>query len=108
MHSKTRDLLTHTWQSQANLSLFLFLLVIVGFVIPSLGLEKNNFPLYADIAFSVVLVAGCWDRLGEPNTVRPDIAGVCRGDYRAVGDVVESNLHAHTLASYRRVWRRFL
>jgi hypothetical protein len=36
----------------------LFLLVIVGFAIPSVGLEKNNFPVYADIAFSVVLVAG--------------------------------------------------
>jgi len=59
MDARTRDLLTNTWQSQANLSFFLFLLVIVGFVIPSTGLEKSDFSLYADIAFSVVLVAGC-------------------------------------------------
>jgi hypothetical protein len=59
MDAKTRDLLTLPWQSQANVSFFLFLLVIVGFVIPSLGLEKNNFSVYADIAFSIVLVAGC-------------------------------------------------
>jgi hypothetical protein len=59
MDAKTRDLLTLPWQSQANVSFFLFLLVIVGFVIPSLGLEQNNFSVYADIAFSVVLVAGC-------------------------------------------------
>ena len=58
MQARTRDLLTLSWQSQANLSFFLFLLVIVGFVIPSVGLEKNNFPLYADIAFSVGLVVG--------------------------------------------------
>jgi hypothetical protein len=58
MHSKTRDLLTRSWQSEANLSLFLFLLIVVGFVLPSLGFEKNNLPLYADIAFTVVLVVG--------------------------------------------------
>jgi hypothetical protein len=58
MQARTRDLLTLSWQSQANLSFFLFLLVIMGFVIPSVGLEKNNFPLYADIAFSVGLVVG--------------------------------------------------
>jgi hypothetical protein len=58
MHAKTRDLLTLRWQSEANLSLFLFLLVVVGFVLPSAGFEKSNLPLYADIAFSVVLVVG--------------------------------------------------
>jgi hypothetical protein len=58
MHAKTRDLLTLPWQSEANLSLFLLLLVVVGFVLPSVGAEKNNLPLYADIAFSVVLVVG--------------------------------------------------
>jgi hypothetical protein len=58
MHSKTRDLLPRSWQSEANLPLFLFLLIFVGFVLPSLGFEKHNFPLYADIAFTVVLVVG--------------------------------------------------
>jgi hypothetical protein len=65
MHAKTRDLLTLSWQSQANLSFFLFLLVIVGFVIPSLGLEKNDFALYADLSFSVVVVVGAgiaWEK----------------------------------------------
>jgi len=37
MHSKTRDLLARGWQSEANLSLFLFLLILVGFVLPSLA-----------------------------------------------------------------------
>ena len=65
MHTKTRDLLTMSWQSQANLSFFLFLLVIVGFVIPSLGLAKNDFSVYADVAFSVVVVVGAgiaWEK----------------------------------------------
>src|SRR5271169_6336051 len=58
MHSRTRDLLTRGWQSEANLALFLFLLILVGFVLPSLGFEKNNLPLYADAVFSIVLVVG--------------------------------------------------
>src|SRR5277367_4147699 len=58
MHVKTGDLSSRDWWSEANLSLFLLLLILLGFVFPSLGVEKNNLPLYADIAFSVVLVVG--------------------------------------------------
>jgi hypothetical protein len=58
MHTRTRDRLALSWQSEANLSLFLFLLVVVGFVIPSVGLEKHDLRLYADISFSVVLLLG--------------------------------------------------
>jgi hypothetical protein len=58
MHSKTRDLLSHSWQSQANLSFFLLLLVVVTFVLPSMGFEKSNLPIYSDIAFSFALVVG--------------------------------------------------
>ena len=58
MLSKTRDLLARGWQSEANLSLFLFLLILVGFVLPSLGFEKHNSSLYEDIVFTVVLVVG--------------------------------------------------
>jgi len=58
MHAKSSDLLTPGWKSEANLSLFLFLLVVVGFVLPSAGVEKNNLPLYADTAFSVLLLVG--------------------------------------------------
>ena len=58
MPIKTRDLLTRSWQSQANLSLFLFLLILVAFVIPSMGLEKHNIPLYEDMVFSVTSVVG--------------------------------------------------
>jgi hypothetical protein len=58
MHAKTRNLLTLRWQSDSNLAVFLFLLIVVGFVLPSVGFEKNHLRLYADIAFSIVLVVG--------------------------------------------------
>ena len=58
MHSRTRDLLARGWQSEVNLSFFLFLLILAGFVLPALGFEKHNLPLYADFTFSVVLAAG--------------------------------------------------
>ena len=58
MPIKTRDLLARSWRSQANLSLFLLLLVLTAFVIPSVGFEKNNLPLYDRVAWSVVTVVG--------------------------------------------------
>ena len=58
MKSRTRDLLVRSWQSQANLSLFLCLLILVGFVIPAVVVERGDLPLYSDIAFSVVAVVG--------------------------------------------------
>jgi hypothetical protein len=58
MCAKIRDRLSQRWQSEANLSLFLILLVVVAFLIPSLGIERNDLPLYGDITFSLVLVAG--------------------------------------------------
>jgi hypothetical protein len=36
----------------------LFLLILAGFVLPSLGFEKHNLPLYSDIVFTVVLIVG--------------------------------------------------
>jgi hypothetical protein len=58
MPLKTRDLLTRIWQSQANLSLFLFLLILTAFVLPSVGFEKNSLRFYDDAAASVVAVVG--------------------------------------------------
>jgi hypothetical protein len=50
--------LTRTWRSETKLSFFLFLLIAVGFLLPSVGFEKHNLPLYADITFSTLLVVG--------------------------------------------------
>src|SRR6516164_6948323 len=58
MSLKARDLLTRSWQSQANLSLFLLLLVLIVFLLPSLGFEKNSLHFYDDAATSVLAVVG--------------------------------------------------
>jgi hypothetical protein len=59
MFLKTRDLLARSWQSQANLSLFLFLLILVAFLLPSVGFEKeNSLRFYDDAAASVLAVVG--------------------------------------------------
>ena len=70
MHSKTRDLLARGWQSEANLSLFLFLLILIGFVLPSLGIEKHNLPLYGDVAFTVISLVGALIAWGHPRLFR--------------------------------------
>ena len=55
---KARALITESWQSQANLSIFLGLLVAVGFVLPSLGFGKGDEQRYGDLAFSLLLASG--------------------------------------------------
>jgi hypothetical protein len=58
MQPRIHNLWTHSWQSQANLSFFLSLLVMLGFVLPAFGIERRFLPLYADIALCVLSVAG--------------------------------------------------
>src|SRR5271170_3840402 len=58
LQAQPRDLLTRSWQSQVNVSLFLFLTILVVFVFPSIGLERNHLKLYADLGFTVVLIFG--------------------------------------------------
>jgi hypothetical protein len=58
MPRKVRDVIVQTWQSEANLSLFLALLVLLAFVLPALGLERQNERLYSNLATSVVLISG--------------------------------------------------
>jgi hypothetical protein len=55
---KVREVVTQTWQTEANLSVFLALLVLVIFVIPSLGLERSAERLYGNLGTSVILVCG--------------------------------------------------
>ena len=65
VREKARALITESWQSQANLSFFLLLLVAVGFVLPSLGFGRDDTKLYSDIAFSLMLISGvaiAWGR----------------------------------------------
>jgi hypothetical protein len=59
MQPDVRYLATRGWRSAVNVSCFLFLLVIVEFVLPSIGFERNHLQLYGDVVFSVVLIFGC-------------------------------------------------
>lgn len=57
-HIRARQLITETWQSQANLSIFLALLVIAGFILPSLGFGRSDLRLYSDVVFTLMLISG--------------------------------------------------
>ena len=53
---KVREVVTQTWQSEASLRLFLALLVLFVFVLPTLGLERRR--RYTVLASSLVLICG--------------------------------------------------
>jgi hypothetical protein len=55
---RVREVVTQTWQSEANMSVFLGLLVLLVFVIPSLGIERNDERLYSNWGTSLLLVCG--------------------------------------------------
>jgi hypothetical protein len=62
---KATGLIRETWQSQANLSLFLVVLVVAGLILPSMGFGKDDLRLYSNIVFTVMLVSGvaiAWGR----------------------------------------------
>ncbi len=65
--ARARVLIAETWQSQANLSLFLALLVVTGFVLPSMGFGKSDLQLYSDFVFSVMLISGVAIAWGQRN-----------------------------------------
>jgi hypothetical protein len=62
---KARDLLVHTWESQANLAFFLGLLVFSVFVLPAIGFGSDHSTLYTDCVYSVLVISGvaiAWGR----------------------------------------------
>jgi hypothetical protein len=58
VRKKATGLIRESWQSQANLSLFLLLEIVIAFVLPSLGFGKEDTQRYSDIGFSVLLISG--------------------------------------------------
>ena len=58
VREKARALITESWESQANLSLFLTLLVALGLVLPALGFGKNDEVRYSNFCFSLLLISG--------------------------------------------------
>jgi hypothetical protein len=58
VRDRARGLIRESWQSQANLSFFLALLVVVAFVLPSMGFGARDIKLYSDLTFSLLLFSG--------------------------------------------------
>ena len=42
VRKKARGLIANTWQSQANLSFFLILEILIAFVLPALGFGRHD------------------------------------------------------------------
>jgi Ion channel len=55
---KARALITESRESQANLSFFLALLILIGFALPAMGFGREDERRYSDIAFTVLLISG--------------------------------------------------
>jgi len=55
---RAKQFVADSWQSQANLSFFLGLQVLIAFVLPVLGFGRSDLRLYSDLGFSILLVSG--------------------------------------------------
>src|SRR5262249_55294861 len=65
VHHRARRLVKETWESQANLSFFLGLLVIFVFILPLTNVVEKHFSIYVDIGYSLMLISGIaigWSR----------------------------------------------
>ena len=58
VRAKARRVISDTWQSQANLSLFLVLIILLGFVFPAMGFARDDFRLYSCLGFTLMLISG--------------------------------------------------
>ena len=65
LRPKARELIVQTWQSQANLALFLLLVVVTVFILPALDVKRIHLRLFGDVVYSFLLVTGvaiAWGR----------------------------------------------
>src|SRR5215471_3725179 len=58
VRKKATRIIKDSWQTQANLSFFLILQVLIAFVLPTLGVGRDDLRIYADVGFSIMLVSG--------------------------------------------------
>jgi hypothetical protein len=58
LRPKARELIVQTWQSQANLALFLLLLVITVFILPAVNVERIHLRFFGDVVFTFMLGTG--------------------------------------------------
>lgn len=64
---KARELLSQSWQSEAYLSVFLFIILLLVFVFPSLDIGVHHVTLYSNIGTTIGFIAGI---------------GIARGNHR--------------------------
>jgi hypothetical protein len=55
---RAEGIIKESWQSQANLSFFLVLQILIAFILPSLGFGKEHYQFYANMGFSILLISG--------------------------------------------------
>ena len=63
---KARELIVQTWQSQANLALFLATLVVTVFILPAINLKHEHVVFYGSLVYSLVLASGVAIGWGRP------------------------------------------
>jgi len=81
VRAKAKGIIVDSWQSQANLSFFLVLEILIAFVLPALGFGKGDTRLYADFGFSVLLLSGIAIAWGQPKlfTLAAIVGGIALG-----------------------------
>ena len=58
LRPKARELIVQTWQSQANLALFLVLVAVTVFILPALDIKQIHLRFYGDLIYSFLLLTG--------------------------------------------------
>jgi Ion channel len=53
-----RKLVKETWETEASLSVFLGLMVLIVFVLPAVGFDRTNEKLYTDVSYTVAMACG--------------------------------------------------
>ena len=53
-----RKIVEETWETEASLSVFLGLMVLIVFVLPAVGFDRSNEKLYTDVSFTVGMACG--------------------------------------------------
>ncbi|HSY13021.1 MAG TPA: potassium channel family protein [Verrucomicrobiae bacterium] len=81
VREKAKVIIHDSWESQANLSFFLILEVLIAFVLPSLGVGRDDFRLYSNLGFTIMLISGVAIAWGRPKlfAVAVCVGGACLG-----------------------------
>jgi hypothetical protein len=67
LRPRARQLIVQTWQSQANLALFLLMVVVTVFILPAVNVERVHLRLFGDVVYSFLLFTGVAIAWGQRN-----------------------------------------